>query len=235
MKFTFGIISDGSDAAIERLGVIIGAIEHEEIPDYEIIVVGNCDMPHRRNLRILPFDETKKRMWITRKKNLITEEARFDNIVYMHDYIKPEPGWYSGWVEFGIDYKACMNPIRTADGRRFRDWATSPDDEAQAIMRKAGGGGCYLLPYSETRMSKMMYFSGAYWVAKKDVMKEFPLDETRVWQQAEDIEWSARIRKKYDFSLNTNSTVSIYGKDKDPIFKKIPAEKLNNIIENYCK
>jgi hypothetical protein len=62
-----------------------------------------------------------------------------------------------------------------------------------------------------------MYFSGSYWVAKKEVMEEFPLNEDLLWGQSEDVEWSKRIREKYNFSINENSKVKLL-KYKYPIF-----------------
>ena len=79
MNFTFGIITE--------LGVWDGVIESivsQNIPNYEIIVVGGKSPSS--NVKHIPFDETYKKDWITRKKNIITSEARYTNIVYMHDY-----------------------------------------------------------------------------------------------------------------------------------------------------
>ena len=52
-----------------------------------------------------------------------------------------------------------------------------------------------------------MYISGTYWIAKKDVMKKFPLDETLSWGESEDVSWSLCVRENYQFSINVNSTV----------------------------
>ena len=57
----------------------------------------------------------------------------------------------------------------------------------------------------------------SYWVGKKDVMTEFPLNERLLWGQSEDVEWSLRIREKYDFSMNKHSSVQLL-KYKDRAF-----------------
>ena len=41
-----------------------------------------------------------------------------------------------------------------------------------------------------------MYISGAYWVAKKHVMEAEPLNEDLKHSEAEDVEWSLRVRDK---------------------------------------
>ena len=61
-----------------------------------------------------------------------------------------------------------------------------------------------------------MYISGGYWIAKKSVMEEEPLNEDVVWGQAEDVEWSDRVREKYKYVMNTCSAVELTH-FKDPI------------------
>jgi hypothetical protein len=48
-------------------------------------------------------------------------------------------------------------------------------------------------------------------------MTEFPLNENLLWGQSEDVEWSLRIREKYDFSMNKHSSVQLL-KYKDRAF-----------------
>jgi hypothetical protein len=52
---------------------------------------------------------------------------------------------------------------------------------------------------------KYIYISGAYWVAKKNVMEEIPLNENLLWGQSEDVDWCQRVRNKYIFSCNKYS------------------------------
>jgi hypothetical protein len=232
LAFTFGIITDGSAEAAQRLNVILDSIESQEMAAYEVVIVGNGPpaLEQRKNTRIIAFDESIKPRWITRKKNLITQAARFDHIVYMHDYLRLEPGWYAGWRNFGDDFAACMNPIINTDGTRFRDWSMFYDASTSAARDYADVHTLEnLLPYSERSLSKVMYFSGAYWVAKRHIMRELPLDERLSWAQGEDVIWSHRFRERHSFSLNAQSKVRLFGKKKDPIFREIPPEKLERM------
>ena len=68
MNFTFGIITTGNSD--DNLNLIIDSIESQNISEYEIIIIGNSNV-NRKNTFIIPFDETIKDAWITRKKNLI--------------------------------------------------------------------------------------------------------------------------------------------------------------------
>lgn len=209
MDFTFGIITNGNnDNFIKQ---IILDIRTLNIKNYEIIIVGGQNVYDEKIIHI-PFDENIKKMWITKKKNIITKEASFENIVYMHDYITLLSNWYEGFLKFGNDFKVCMTKISNTDGTRYRDWTLWGNDVNKIIIRNE-----LLIPYNMTHLSKYMYFSGAYWVAKKDVMIEFPLDESLSWGEGEDVKWSFEVRNKYDFSINENSTAKLL-KYKDKIF-----------------
>ena len=202
MKFTFGIITNGNSD--NNLNLIIDSIEKQSIPfsHYEIIVVGNSGV-NRKNTVVIPFENTIKE-WITKKKNLITKNAKYENIVYMHDYIVLGDNWYDGYLKFGKDFKVCMNILINADNTRWRDWVIWPHNFNEMDKIVNPNREC-IFSYDITHLSKYQYISGSYWVAKKDVMVEFPLNEKLSWGESEDVIWSKEVREKYKFSINTNS------------------------------
>jgi hypothetical protein len=237
MNISFGIITNGKSD--DSVNAVIDSIETQQIPCYEIIIVGNSQVC-RKNTYIFNFNESyfyawmlkQKRFsrqglrnyftksgWITRKKNIITSVAAFENIVFCHDYVSFDQGWYKGFLEFGGDFAVCMSKIVNPDGSRFRDWMLCPWN-GNFLDELVGKDLKCLLPYEMGQLSKYMYISGTYWVAKKSVMSEFPLDESLCWGQGEDVQWSKQVRQKYNFSMNCNSTVRLL-KTKDPIFSLI--------------
>ena len=183
LKLTFGIITTESTG--HHLPEIIRSIEDQNIPDdcYEILVIGNYPIHNYKNLRSFQFDETQKNMWITRKKNMITENANYDNIVYMHDYLSLSGDWYQNFLKFDCNWDICMNSIKNTDGTRILDWMGLPDDRIY---------GNVVLPY-EYGGSEGMYIPGYFWIAKKSVMLQYPLNEDFSWGDGEDIEWSKRV------------------------------------------
>jgi hypothetical protein len=106
MDFTFGIITGGNNDGM--IGEIILSIQNQNIPNYEIIIVGESKI-NANNCTIVPFNENIKPAWITKKKNIITELAKYENIVYFHDYIFLESGWYEGQLKSGNDFKIRMD------------------------------------------------------------------------------------------------------------------------------
>ncbi len=209
MEFTFGIITGGD--CPDRVHKIIDSIEAENMPEYEIIVIGGLPV-NRDNTLYLPFpeDEAKTRPWITKKKNLISSLAIYDNIVYLHDYLVLCPGWYKGQLLSGELFTIRMDKILNADGTRFRDWTLNPQESST-------GMAC-LLPYDVTDLTEYMYISGSYWVGKKNFMLDNPLDEKLLWADGEDMEWSKRINKITTFSMNAHSSVQIIKEQKAVVF-----------------
>ena len=203
MKFTFGIITDGNNDS--NLIQIIDSIKNLNIPEYEVIIVGNSKL-NKNKIKVIPFDDTIKNAWITKKKNLITENANYENIVYSHDYIIYEPDWYNGYLKYGDKFEICMNKILNVDYSRWRDWVLWPHNNSIVDSIVCENRHCNI-PYELNHLSKHMYISGTYWVAKKSIMEKFPLDESLAACEGEDVEWSMRVREHYNFSMNINSTV----------------------------
>lgn len=220
MKFTFGIITDGTQLA--RVAEVIHSIRTQtnlHLDNFEIIVVGGQELTcgsHTIPLKHIPFVEAD-RAWITRKKNLITANAMFDNIVYMHDYIALDKHWYDNFCKFEIAvpsnyWDVVMTTILNKDGSRYRDWVIWDDPEF------AGHPQTALPPYTYDKQ-QFMYVSGAYWVAKKYVMETIPLNENLYLGDGEDVEWSKRMREVFKYRLNENSVVKLL-KQKDVISRR---------------
>jgi hypothetical protein len=225
MNFTFGIVTDGDND--NNIDIIISSIENLKIPHYEIIIVGNSNI-NKKNCKVIRFNENIKNKWITRKKNIITENANFENIVYSHDYIRYDENWYSEFLKFGEDFKICTNKILNKDGNRFRDWTLWPDsltDEFNFLNSRE-----YIIPYEIKHLSKYMYISGSYWIAKKHIMNEFPLNENLIWGESEDGEWSNRVKQKYNFSINEYSIVHFL-KNKKVSFVEVRGEEKINLLK----
>ena len=241
MDFTFGIITNGTED--DKINEIIDSIEVQNIPNYEIIVVGNSKVI-RNKTEVIKFDETIKKSWITKKKNIVTNCASFENIVYLHDYIKFDNAWYTGFLKFGNNFDLCMTKIVNPDETRYRDWClcmwndprnvSTYGERNELISRIVEPGMKCLLPYDEERFTKYMYFSGAYWISKKNVMIEFPLNDELVWGEGEDVIWSIAVRENYEFKMNKYSKVKLL-KYKDPIYNIADHSTIEELSKKLLK
>ena len=140
----------------------------------------------------------------------------------MHDYIELKPDWHQGYVDLGNNFNVCINPIYNQNYSRFRDWTLWAEDAEPIVKNRE-----FLLPYDETTLSKWMYISGAYFVAKKDFMTSYPLNENLLWGESEDVEWSKRVRNITNFSINQKSSVRLL-KQKWMDFNVISEDQLKN-------
>lgn len=225
MKFSFGIVTNGSDLIEE----CIQSIMNLKIPEFEIIIVGKYNQKLKEKINFIEYNDKSINGDISIKKNIITKNSKYENIVYLHDYIIHEENWYKGFLLFGNNFEVCITKILNKDNTRYRDWCLWQDD-AEGYTQKNN----YLIPYEVTNITKMMYISGAYWVAKKEFMLKNLLNENLSWGQGEDVEWSLRVRNKTIFKVNTKSIVKL-AKQKDKIFNEIDEDEKFKLLQviNY--
>lgn len=225
MGITFGIITNGD----RDISDVLQSIVNNNIEHFEIIVVGGFRKYENFKVTYIEFDESIKTAWITRKKNLITKYANYEDIVYMHDYILLSKDWYKN---YNTNYDICCNRILNPDKTRFRDWCLN---ELHMNTFRHIGMKLYnrnmIIPYNYN-FSKFMYISGSYFLAKKYVMEEFPLDENLVWGQGEDVYWSMDVLSKYNFTMNERCEVYLT-KYKELALDFIDETDLKLIDDNY--
>jgi len=227
MKWTFGIITTGNNE--ENLSKVVNSILLQDIIDYEIIIVGNTKIQGSKIKNIF-FDESIKPGWITRKKNLIAETAKFKCLSIHHDYVTLDKNWYKYFLEFGDDWDVCMTRIETLNGKRFRDWVIW--DESQPHKMFGNDGKIQYLSYTEDKKTNQQYISGTYFCVKRDYLLRNKLDERRSWSESEDVEWSLRMRNSWKLRCNWKSKV-VFCKEKDLNPIENPHEKEYETIKRH--
>lgn len=215
--WTFGIITCGSRP--DKVKNVVDSILSQGIPakDFEIIIVGG-DKDYETNIaKIISFDEKIKPKWITKKKNIIAERAKFENIVFLHDYVCLGEGWYKSMCEFGNEWDACMVPLKYENGERAIDWLLQPyhaipNNRLKEYLQSKHPNhplpnDMIKLPYEfeNGELSKFQYLPGNFFMLKKAVALEFPQNEEKGWDEGEDLEQGQKISSKYKFKLNKNT------------------------------
>ncbi|VVB70684.1 Uncharacterised protein [uncultured archaeon] len=179
-SITFGIITKGGrDEVIDSC---IESIFDEKIPQYEIIVCGTYSGKYLKNIKYLPFSEFDNFGWITKKKNLICESAKYENLVIFHDRYKLRSGWYEGFKKFGFEYDLLINYKLTYDDVRDFDWITIVGNEngLQEKLRAQVG-------LMDVRDWEGNYFiNGPCVIIKKSIWKENKWDDRLFWSMYED-------------------------------------------------
>ncbi len=201
MNFTFGIVTLYEN--LEQIKEVVSSIRNLRIKNYEILIIGDGtnepDFKESVDLKKIKFDETVKQGWITRKKNVLVDSAKYDNVVVMHDYYLFDNFWYKNFVEFGDDWDVCSNAQLLINNKRhFTDWVIW---DSPVFPRYSA------IPYHDWSQTRCMYQSGGYMIVKKDFDKKFPMNEDMTWGSAEDVEWSLRMRTSANWKCNGKSIV----------------------------
>ena len=195
MEFTFAISSNYKN--ISGLYEVICSIVSLGIDKYEIVIIGDGPNLYPEIIQI-PFNETTPG-WITKKKNILAQHAKYENIVLMHDYFIFDIDWYNAYLQFGDDWDICSNTQQYIDGSRYAfDWVIW---DHPTIPRYSQ------IDKDDWSLVNNMYFSGSYIIAKKDVLLDNPFNETLLWGQEEDVEWSLRVRDRYKIVFNKDAIV----------------------------
>jgi hypothetical protein len=219
MDFTFGILTAGNNDSV--LQTIVDSIRSQKIPFYEVLIIGQSDLSGA-DITVLPFNETIRNAWITRKKNILAQEARYENLVLLHDYILFEEGWYEGFLKYGNQFYFCSTKILNSDGSRYIDYAFHPF--YVTCIDERFENGC-LIPYSvkvPDPANRLLYISGSYYVIKRDVARALPLDEGKVWGQGEDLDLSFALTSLgIPIQCNALSSVKFLKNKKDETSKWI--------------
>ena len=244
MEFTFGIITDGTNDIF--INEMIESIQKNNIPNYEIIIVGNTQINISDKIKIFYFDENIKPQWITKKKNIVAENALYENIVLLHDYIKLNSDWYEGFLIFGNNFDWCVNKIINKNGTRFRDYTLFPNkiytnylkiDYSPVDIVSYFNNNC-LLPYdfkNNIKINKYMYISGSYYIIKKAIALKYPLNEDLSAGMAEDLLLTQQLHNN-NIIIKCNRFSSVtFLKYKEPVFfeHEMSYSKLQNLID-YC-
>ena len=195
IDFTFAIITTYDD--LTQLSEVIDSIRALNIPKYEIIVAGDQDFEDLEDTRFINMGEEK--IYVTNKKNRMAQEAKYKNIVFIHDYYVFDKDWYNGYLAFGEEWDVCSNPqYLINDKRHFTDWVIWDHPELPRYTS---------IDYDDWTKTKYMYQSGGYMVVKKDFILKFPCKPDQRWGTAEDVEWSLRIRDTANWKCNKLSSV----------------------------
>jgi len=187
---SFVVVTGGTND--NNLNQIIDSLEVQKIPEYEVLIIGGrTTTVNRKNTIHIPFNESVvPKPWLTRKKNIGAHLAQYDIVVIMHDYYAFDPDWYIEFEKFGTDWDICVQQtfsLPEQGSQRCNGWRAGPIPgypEIPYAMTIPWDIDCFI-PY--------MAIQGAYWVAKREVMLQEPLDESLLMGESDDIEWSSRV------------------------------------------
>lgn len=193
-QWTFGIVTNGKRK--DFIDRAISSIRSLNIPQYEIVLCGTFQGEVAGDIRYIAFTENDDKGWITKKKNLICENARYENIAVIHDRIYFDESWFEGIKKWGnyFDVLSCPVMLSLKNGQIISsNWETVKDDfKLKDDYRLFHSNG--ILDVSD--WDKNVIIPGPLIILKKHIWSCEKWNEHLFWGQGEDIEYSHRQHQK---------------------------------------
>lgn len=231
-KWTFGIITNG--VKLDWIESIISSIRKQGIPECEIIVCGTYFDRKEPDFIYMPFNQRDDKKWITKKKNLIIDSARYNNVCILHDRMYLSDNWYDDIKKWGNCFEA-MSCVRLFEGNlsRLNNWYCIKGFE----MKKAKSFRPLLntgnLDYKD--WDKDVICGGGFDTVKKHVFQNILLNETVYWAEYEDIIFDQNLYKlgyvlrAHNQATIFSRTISAFGFNAFFDFNKIKLGKLKSL------
>lgn len=128
-------------------------------------------------------------------RNAGCQAASGDVLVVADDDMVFHPGFIDGIRQYG-DFDALACRMLNPDGTRYWDWTIRDPKRGQ-----------YLIPYDQD--DPYTYITGGLIVLRRAVWEAVKWDDTIGFQQAEDVDYTERLRKAgYRIGFNVNSTAT---------------------------
>ena len=211
-RWSFCIPTGPGDAT--GLNAVVKRILELDVPEKEILL---CARPDKNFLfwdqvRIVGEDIPAPPVWITRKKNILAQEARYENLCILHDRIFLPKDFMSVMQKYGDYYPFAgfqsiwFDDVFNLSPVRYSDYGCAGEDHLDNIVAVNTSGQPTLFrpelfPEIEKqnfknanvlRFQRGSYLTGSMYIVKRNVWLHTPQDETLYWAQFEDIEQARR-------------------------------------------
>jgi hypothetical protein len=216
-SWTFGLPVGPEDATV--LNAVVQRILELDIPNKEILLCGTpgANFRYLDQVRIVGEDITAPPVQICKKKNRLAQEARYNNLVILHDRVFLPLHFGEMVRRFGPRYPLMtlqsmfFDNVRNVGPRRYSDYAMAMGSIAQGLkgLHRHSEAAVSIAPAlfaevertgfcfaSPMRYAKdLSYPTGSLYLCRKEVWQAFPLDESLLWAEFEDIEHGIRCSK----------------------------------------
>jgi len=191
-RWSFGIVSDGRRN--ERIMDIIRQIKTFNIKEYEVIICGPAPSQNLdNNVRVIDDSSfySDLRIPISKKKNAIISQARYNNLIIMHDRISFSDGWYGKMKDYGNYYDCLCTRIlmEGANDSRMNDWSVF--NGFHTTLKEKLKVRKIVLDYNE--WTPCVYVSGGFMQIKRDLAQRILLNPNLYWGEKEDVDFSQRL------------------------------------------
>jgi len=185
-KWSFGIITNGKRP--DWLKDIIDSIRIQKIPHYEIIICGEYNNKSKsKDIIYIPFNQRNNKGWITKKKNLIIQKAKYQNICLLHDRIFLNKNWFQEVKKWGNCFDVLTGKTIAINGEKnlehicFKGLSKLTMDQLNHFKYFPCGN----LDYRD--WDKDLFSYSANFMIKKYILINNPYNETLYHKDFEDL------------------------------------------------
>ncbi len=216
-SWTFGIPVGPEDATV--LNAVVKRILELDIPNKDIVLCGTPgkNFAYFDQVRIVGEDITAPPVQICKKKNRLAQEAKYNNLVILHDRVFLPKHFGEMVRRFGpryplmtlqsmfFDNRVSMHP------RRYSDYGMAMGEIGLGLqgLHRTSGAAVTIAPSIFTEIERTgfcfaspmrfnndtSYPTGSLYICRKEVWNAYPLDEALYWVEFEDIEQGLRASK----------------------------------------
>ena len=167
LDISFIIVTNGNRD--ELLHTVIQGIKSQDIPNYEIIIVGysKINQANYSNVNYIEERELAEKGLLGAMRTVACERANYDNLVISDDDMIVSSNWYKTLKQSG-DFDILTSQVRNPDGTRFWDHTCFRSPKYGHVVLEKD-------EYDE----KYMYMSGGQsWIMKKYVFEKCKWNES---------------------------------------------------------
>ncbi len=122
-QWSFGIVSHGKREKWVEESIL--AIRNQKIPAYEIIICGIYTGKLDKDIKYIHLEERNDIGWISKKKNLILQKAKYENVCFLNDRLFLDKNWFKGMKKWGNFFEHLTCP-QLHNKERVMDWVDQP-------------------------------------------------------------------------------------------------------------
>ncbi len=199
--WTFGILTAGPSPNAERMVREILALD---LPAVEIVICGPRpkNLPADARIGQIDLEKPEPRGWITRKKNLIVDAARHENVCLLHDRFFIPGGFADALRRYGRTFSVVTFPQtyyadRTGECiQRYPDYQVVKWTGDIAVLARSGTiDGHYVFHPQYNDFHETAFCCGGLYVTKKSLWNLVRQDESLFHAEWEDVIFGYQCQK----------------------------------------